>query len=661
MPVRSKHKFGWCRHVGFWAWLLFGCLVLSEFWLANVIWTTSIGTDSLEADSGSVDAVHKRLHAGVSEQKNHLANVYDDVEPLTTFSDQKPLLPDVQTDALRAVDPSPKTWQGGLPILQGYSKYSGYLSDFAAGDSKERDPRESKTRCDLLALCSGFTCSSSNKCTVRSGKEVLASGSGEMSYSKSGTVTADKDVVASDSGEVSHAKGGAHIAQPEASPQTINFAHADPWTSLQTKKFEIEYMGRRILERKEAWMHAFKVLDPPWQQEKQETRLKALIWPQACYLHFGVKRIWSLGEYSQWADLVAALATLGIMAELWPGGNKKYPQQHDYDAVDIVFTDYQGIHEGWRKTVRPPPDKTWILDTFGTDGTVVDHDFYGRKPILTDYPLHRILTLVPGYSERNNFLGVALPRPPAWDPKPRVWRCVLWCKVHPWLGWKTPFFRDAVREYAKHCPVVATVDKEDTFKSSKLLQDCCPEVKQLGVLSPTGFQDLLRTSAVYVGIGEPLIAPSGFEALSMGAHVVQPKFRTPKVIEGKPITKGWTSQHPLLEQIPEPYAFSLDLENQQAVTRAFEKIRRAFDAGGAAGGAPVEDTRTPDNLGASPRELSDFYRTGTYPMQDVYSVEGFLSRVGQVVNKNRPLVATDWAFELEHHPKNLPEWVRHGG
>jgi len=153
---------------------------------------------------------------------------------------------------------------------------------------------------------------------------------------------------------------------------------------------------------------------------------------------------------------------------------------------------------------------------------------------------------VPGYAERNTFLGVAVVGPVHHDgngatakPRPRrAWQCVLWSKVHPWLMWKTePWHKSILKEYTKHCHVIATIDKNDTYKTEALIRDCCPEVEIRGVATTEGFAELLRSSAVYVGVGEPLIAPSCFEALSLGTHVIQPRMPKPKVLANKPITR----------------------------------------------------------------------------------------------------------------------------
>lgn len=208
------------------------------------------------------------------------------------------------------------------------------------------------------------------------------------------------------------------------------------WKRLLEGRIQVEYMRQRLCSRMKAWLVALTKMS--WTRPVQGGReiTSALVWPQAAYLHFGVKRVWSLGEYTQWADLCAALATLGLEVTLWPFKGKKYPTVSSYEPHRVVYTDYNGVHAGKVTGALPPPDKTWLLDTFGTDGTVVHHDFFGRISPLTEYPLHRFLTLVPGYSSRNTFLGVAavagssdrnsLP--------PRRWQCVLWSKVHPWLA-----------------------------------------------------------------------------------------------------------------------------------------------------------------------------------------------------------------------------------
>ncbi|CAE8631359.1 unnamed protein product [Polarella glacialis] len=400
-----------------------------------------------------------------------------------------------------------------------------------------------------------------------------------------------------------------------------------------------------------------------------EDMSKALVWPYAAYLHFGVKRVWSLGEYSQWADLCAALATLGFEVILFPMNAKVFPTQGLYDSVHIIFTDYNGVHAGKSKKCLPPADKTWLLDTFGTDGTVLQHEFFGRIPPLTNYPLERFLTLVPGYGQRNTFLGVAAVagRPPASTAEslpglpPRQWRCVLWSKVQPWLSEKNGFpayHWQLLREYSKHCQVIATIDRKDTYGSEQAIKDCCPDVEIRDVASPEGFQELLRSSAVYVGVGEPLIAPSCFEALGLGTHVVQPRFPEPRVLKNKPTTQAWTSQHPFLEEVPEPFAFTVDPLDHVALAAVFGRLRANFEAvygrQATAPGVAPSALAPGDDVPA----LRRFYATGDHPAREQYAIAGFLKRAARIVRRTQPLRAEDWAWEQQDHPQSLPDVSR---
>ncbi|CAE7387089.1 gly-2 [Symbiodinium natans] len=311
----------------------------------------------------------------------------------------------------------------------------------------------------------------------------------------------------------------------------------------------------------------------------------------------------------------------------------------------------------------PPPDKTWLLDTFGTDGTVLDHQFWGRIRPLTDYPLNRFLTLIPGFSTRNTFLGAATVERRSEDSvtaqlPQRSWQCVLWSKVHPWLnsslGWPA-YHQNLLREYSKYCKVIATIDKQDTYKTERILRSCCPEVDVRNVQSPAAFRDLLQGSAVYVGVGEPLIAPSCFEALSVGTHVIQPRIPEPHAVPNKPITQKWTSQHPFLEQVPEPFAYTVDPLDFKALAETFKKLRAAYDSvyGGT---ATAEANPEAPSLNAT---LRKFYAAGEYPGREVYSTEGFLERVARVVNKTRRLTTEDWEWERQDHPQMLPDRAFH--
>lgn len=422
------------------------------------------------------------------------------------------------------------------------------------------------------------------------------------------------------------------------------------WKRLLEGHIQVDYMRQRLCSRMKAWLVALTKMS--WTRPVQGGReiTSALVWPQAAYLHFGVKRVWSLGEYTQWADLCAALATLGLEVTLWPFKGKKYPTASSYEPHRLVYTDYNGVHAGKGTGVLPPPDKTWLLDTFGTDGTVVQHDFFGRISPLTEYPLHRFLTLVPGYSSRNTFLGVAAVAQSSdrgSSLPPRRWQCVLWSKVHPWLAESNGFpayHWKLLREYTKYCKVIATVDSKDTYQTAELIRNCCPDVEIREVQSPKDFQELLLGSAVYVGVGEPLIAPSCFEALSLGTHVVQPRFPEPRQLKNKPITQNWTSQHPFLEQVPEPYAFTVDPLDFEALATTFRTLRHAFDS--------IYTEERPVSF--TDKALREFYMSGEYPGREEFSISGFLKRVAGTVTKTRTLEAADWDWERGDHPQQLP-------
>eukprot|EP00439_Symbiodinium_sp_Y106_P081876 s87_g21.t1 len=441
---------------------------------------------------------------------------------------------------------------------------------------------------------------------------------------------------------------------PQAQALDLAIGRAEQsFRRLLNGKIQVHYMRSRICSRLEAWLMSLVRLGPSMLPSKQGVHDGpfALVWPQAAYLHFGVKRVWSLGEYTQWADLCAALCTLGVKVDLWPYGRHHIPMPDIYRKTDLIFTDYDGVHGGKSMDALPPSDKTWLLDTFGTDGTVLDHQFWGRIRPLTDYPLRRFLTLIPGFSPRNTFLGAATVASRTEDsdaakelPR-RNWQCVLWSKVHPWLnaslGWPT-YHLSLLREYSKYCKVIATIDKQDTFGTEKILQSCCPEIDIRNVQSPASFRDLLQSSAVYLGVGEPLIAPSCFEALSVGTHVIQPWLPEPHAVQNKPITQKWTSQHPFLEQVPEPFAYTVDPLDFKALAETFRKIRAAYDS-------------VYSQADTSNTTLRKFYTVGEYPGREVYSTEGFLERVARVVNNTRSLTPADWEWEREDHPQLLPD------
>merc|ERR1712232_862631 len=128
-------------------------------------------------------------------------------------------------------------------------------------------------------------------------------------------------------------------------------------------------------------------------------------------------------------------------------------------------------------------------------------------------------------------------------------------------------------------------------------------------------------------------APSCFEALSLGTHVVQPSMPAPQLIKNKPITQNWTSQHPYLEHIPEPFVFTVDPHDKVSIARAFDQIKGSFET--------VYSAGSQGNA-----SLREFYSAGVYPKSHVYALDGFLARVARVVRRTTPLVFSDWQWEL---------------
>jgi len=60
-----------------------------------------------------------------------------------------------------------------------------YLAGHAAGDSRVRSQEQAQQRCDELGVsCAGITCSSAARCTVRAGRSLMQSRSGEYSLMK---------------------------------------------------------------------------------------------------------------------------------------------------------------------------------------------------------------------------------------------------------------------------------------------------------------------------------------------------------------------------------------------------------------------------------------------------------------------------------------------
>ena len=91
-------------------------------------------------------------------------------------------------------------------------------------------------------------------------------------------------------------------------------------------------------------------------------------------------------------------------------------------------------------------------------------------------------------------------------------------------------------------------------------------VKTHGHLNPEEWQELLRGATHMLGLGDPLLGPSGIDAIAQGCVLINPKYRKPK--------RGWMSQHGFVEEFVEDhYHCTVDLEDWDEVEGCLRRKR----------------------------------------------------------------------------------------
>ena len=93
--------------------------------------------------------------------------------------------------------------------------------------------------------------------------------------------------------------------------------------------------------------------------------------------------------------------------------------------------------------------------------------------------------------------------------------------------------------------------------------------------SPTEFEELLRTSHIVLGLGDPVLAPTGLQAIASGTPYVYPSYRLPRALGDLP-RHPITSQHPYLSKLGAPYAYEVDLERTENLKAKLIEIATTF-------------------------------------------------------------------------------------
>ena len=145
---------------------------------------------------------------------------------------------------------------------------------------------------------------------------------------------------------------------------------------------------------------------------------------------------------------------------------------------------------------------------------------------------------------------------------PRLNQVVLWSKSARYFYNQLPM----LREISKIIPIVGTFG---VLESSPELAF----IKQLPFLNRTAFLQLLTSSRILLGVGEPLDGPTALEAISHGCIYINPIFQPPIQVQSKPTHFNYTSQHPFIEKyFTSPHVHNVNIKNIMELKNILKKI-----------------------------------------------------------------------------------------
>ncbi|KAI6195497.1 Alpha-1,6-mannosyl-glycoprotein 6-beta-N-acetylglucosaminyltransferase [Aphelenchoides besseyi] len=299
-----------------------------------------------------------------------------------------------------------------------------------------------------------------------------------------------------------------------------------------------------------------------------------------------------LGELVQWSDLIAASHLLGYKLQIftvWSEAKRALSdnQQHlspcpeqNSTAIDLIFTDIIGLQK-IKRHLKSFYIENWcrfrVLDSFGTHaefnqpqyfrqnykkfGTKLKSNVWGGNALN----LQQFLTLYP-HTDDNTFLGFVV-ETHEFESKTERQNITL---VY---GKDQSMWEDSADVAAKLTEIHGTVENY-----SAAVKHAGREFTNHGVLSPFDFNNLLRKSKVFLGLGFPIEGPAPLEAIASGAVFINPRFNPPKsrttykFFSEKPTMRKLTSQNPYLERfVGRPSVITVDIKNTTALTAAFEE------------------------------------------------------------------------------------------
>jgi hypothetical protein len=193
-------------------------------------------------------------------------------------------------------------------------------------------------------------------------------------------------------------------------------------------------------------------------------------------------------------------------------------------------------------------------------------DYFGTQPQHNNRNLHLKQILTPyEYDGSNTVIYMVTKQLLAEDWTTREHKGVLWGKDS---AYSADLLQSLVSQVSSHIPIKTTQVKKPGYYPMKNVN-----ITNLGLLSHEKYLRLLSGSKYLLGVGLPLVGPTALEAIAHGAVFINPVFDPPKPTGKARTSYAYTSQHPFVEQyIPEPYAYTIDINNHSAVERVILEL-----------------------------------------------------------------------------------------
>lgn len=262
------------------------------------------------------------------------------------------------------------------------------------------------------------------------------------------------------------------------------------------------------------------------------------------------------GELRVLGSLLESAKDLGFSVRLCPSP-AELNAIHDFDVFDLIILDESGMNAFADR----------LPGAFTTPSIACRLrflDFWGTPPEQNHIKLDLSQYLVPYPNPWNTFIGFRqepIPAPTGERKRMGV--------LHGKEG----------RYWIDHIPLLErisqTFDLVATIPDERLGGLRLPSrVRNLGMVSRETWLTTLSQSRFVISFGDPVLAPTGVEAIAAGSAYIFAKYPTPRSISNIP-AHPLRSQHDfLLDTLGEPYAYAVDVGDPGAVLNAIDKACR---------------------------------------------------------------------------------------